>query len=156
MEKQRRILEERFWIGGLSAKTDCDPNALSSSLGHLWQQFNVQNIVGQLPERIGNQIYCVYTDYCDEDPIPNNIILGGRVGSPEDVPKHLSTVEVPAGTYAVIHAEGHLPFATRDAWESIDGESMDRSFRTDFEIYDARSLAPGKAEVEICIGLMDK
>ena len=153
METEIRNLEEGFWIAGLAAETNYDPQELSAALGRLWQQFNVQNIVGQLPDRLGTQIYCVYTDYCDEPSIPGTIILGGRVEEAAEIPEHLSAVKIPSGNYSVVHAEGHLPFATRDAWDGIDEELEDRTYRTDFEIYDARSLAPGKAEVEICIGV---
>lgn len=156
MKSNKKRLDEGFRIAGLSEQTDCDPMPQTAVLGGLWQQFNIQNVVGQLSDRLGNQIYCVYTDYCEDPVVPGMIVLGARVKSEAEVPDHLTSVHIPAGLYRIVQVEGHLPFATSDAWEHIDETLSHRRYKTDFEIYDARSLQAGKAEVEIFIGMGDE
>jgi 2-(1,2-epoxy-1,2-dihydrophenyl)acetyl-CoA isomerase len=37
-------------------------------IGQLWEHFFKENIRAQIPDKIGNDIYCVYTDYERDDP----------------------------------------------------------------------------------------
>jgi len=52
-----------FHIIGISVRTTNVSNKALKDIGELFGNFVGQNMMGKIPEKITEDIYCVYTDY---------------------------------------------------------------------------------------------
>ena len=67
----------------------------------------------------------------------------------------MTTLTIPAATYAVFTRKGPVAEVVCEAWEYIWQWSKEnkRAFTTDFELYDERALDPNHAQLDIYIAL---
>ena len=78
------------------------------------------------------------------------------VSSLEDVPENMTTLTIPAATYAVFTTrKGPIAEVVCEAWEYIWKWSKEnkRAFTIDFELYDERALDPTNVQLDIYIAL---
>jgi predicted transcriptional regulator YdeE len=57
------------------------------------------------------------------------------------------------GTYQKIIAKGKIPYCITDAWNDIWNSDIERAYKTDFEVYDARSKDWSNGEVDIYVSV---
>jgi predicted DNA-binding transcriptional regulator YafY/predicted transcriptional regulator YdeE len=143
-----------FAVIGLAVRTTNQNQQASHDIGALWQQFLGQQIAATIPNRVGQAIYCLYTDYELDHTRPYTVILGCPVSNLAEIPAGLVGHQVPGGLYAKHLAKGSLPQgAVYRAWAEIWQADLARQFSTDFEVYTERAYNPDDAEVDIFVAI---
>jgi predicted transcriptional regulator YdeE len=156
----KNVLQEPFLVAGFLVRTN---NTVEGSglgkIGPLWQRFYKDNLGGRIPDRADSALTVVYSDYASDEKGDYDYLLGARVTSVDHLPAGMNWKKVQPGTYAVFPTEaGQIPGVLQAAWRRIWQMPVGtmggkRAFLTDYEIYDARSANPERAQVEIHIGL---
>jgi predicted transcriptional regulator YdeE len=149
-----------FYIAGLAARTN---NAREMSgrgkIGHLWRDFLQPNMAAKIPNKVGVDLFAVYSDYESDHTGHYSYLLGLPVLSTDAVPANLTVKHVPAGRYAVFTSErGPLQTVVPELWRRIWTMSIAelgglRSFKADYEVYDQRAANPENAQIDLYIGL---
>lgn len=164
---------EEFDVLGISIVTD--NSKATDDINALWERFFKESIGQQIPDKLDDTIYAVYSDYQGDHEAPYRLTIGYRMppsGKKETPPASLSPPEKketasPAprsplglhyakcisGEYAVMSAAGEQPKALIETWEAIWSSDLDRTFATDFEIYGLRFFEDGINEVLIHVGV---
>jgi len=148
------IEHDGFLVAGPSIKTDNTKAA--EDLSVFWNKVFENNILTKIPDRSGDYVYGVYSDYTNPgdsekgfEDTGYSLTAGIQVSSIEDLPEGLVGRTIPAGKYALFIAK--KPEDIVDTWEEIwSTKELDdqRTFKFDFEEYGAESN-----EIKIYIGL---
>lgn len=146
---------DSFNLIGISVKTsNNDYDKLNADMGGLWNRFMSENIMGKIPGKISNDIYCLYTDYEGDYTLPYSAILGCRVENLDNIPDNLVGKFVSGGKYTKSVAKGNIfQGIVYDAWKKIWTMDTPRSYSTDFEVYGEKAQNPENAEVEIFVAI---
>jgi predicted transcriptional regulator YdeE len=116
-----------------------------------------KNPATALIDKLGDEIYAVYTDYESHHTGDYTFVLGFKVSSIQNLPAGLRGVEIPGGEYAVITSDpGPVMQVVPAIWEkiwSLPHLEHRRSYQADFELYGQRAMHPDHAEVDIYLGL---
>jgi predicted transcriptional regulator YdeE len=156
----RTITETPLYVAGYSVRTN-NANEMSGhgEIGPLWQRFMQQNLAAQIPDRADARTLVVYSDYASDEKGDYSYLLGTRVTSIDHLAAGMTYRKIVPGTYAVLTTEqGPLIEVLQAEWKKIWAMQPaalggKRAFLTDYEVYDARSINPQNAQVEIHIGL---
>jgi predicted transcriptional regulator YdeE len=103
--------------------------------------------------------YCVYTEYETDQTGAYTYFIGEEVDADSDVPEGLSTITIPAQSYAKFTTEsGQMPTVCINAWMDIwkmtsEDFGGERSYSADFEVYDERALDHANTVLDIYIGI---
>jgi predicted transcriptional regulator YdeE len=148
-----------FTVIGIAARTTNSRESGSNGvIPQQWQKFFQEGILDKIPEKIGPNIYAVYTDYASDHNGEYTFLIGATVKQGTAPPAGMVAKTIPAGQYAVVTSEkGPLPQVIPAAWQRIfqlesDGK-LCRAYKSDFEVYDQRSQNPSDAQVDIYLGL---
>jgi predicted transcriptional regulator YdeE len=149
---------EEIKVIGLQLRTKyCDMSA-ATQIGALWQKFFQEKCLEHIPHQTQPQrIVALYTDY-DRDG-NCTLILGAQVVKYEfmDMPKGMVFRKVPAGYYQLFAAEGPKDQIVGQTWKKIwENKELQRTFESDFELYDVSNLGCPDINVEIYIGIRYK
>ena len=142
---------EGFPVVGLSAVTSGNENA-SEEINALWEDFFKRSIGQDVPNRVDNVIYAVYSDYEGDHTQPYRLTLGYKV-TEGAVADHLHKIDVKTADYAMMGAAGEQPKALIETWTAVWQSDLDRRFETDFEVYGQRFFEEGVHEVLVCVGV---
>lgn len=145
---------ESFNVMGIKVRTANDGNA-GTDLPNLWAKFMGEQIKEKIPNKVSDAIYCLYTNYDGDHTQPYDAILGCKVSSTEDIPEGMVVHNIEATNGAKFLAKGSLikGEAVINTWFKIWKAGLDRTFTTDFEVYDERSSDMENAEVDIYISI---
>jgi predicted transcriptional regulator YdeE len=152
--------QDSFCVAGFSTRTN---NAAEASgkgkIGPLWQRWFAENLAAQIPNRVGNDVLAVYSDYASDEKGDYTYMLGARVSSIDNLPEGLTYRKIAAGPYAVFTTENGpvtqvVPAVWQKVW-ALPASEMGgkRAFLTDFEVYDQRAANPLHSQVDIHIGI---
>jgi len=146
---------ENFIIIGISTETTNENGKSAEDLGKLWEQFYAENISNQIPNKISDEIYSIYTDYETDYRGKYTSIIGLKVNSLDKIPNGLIGRKFKGGKYRKFVAKGQMPNAIMKTWQEIwkNDEELNRKYTYDFEVYGQKSChTNGKnAEVEVFI-----
>ena len=143
-----------FYIIGIAIRTTNQDGQGAKDIPMLWEKFIAENITAQIPGKLCNDIYCVYTEYEGDYTQPYTTVIGYRVESLESVPGGLTGVTIPGGSYRIFTAEGKLSDGiVINAWNTIWNTPVNRSYTADFEVYSSDNRNPDNTEVNIYIGV---
>ncbi len=143
---------EGFDIVGIDVTTTNENGQAADDINALWQRFFTEAIGDQIPNRTGEAIYAVYTDYEGDHTKPYRVIIGCKVSTADDIPDNLVAHHVPQSRVGVFSAIGEQPASLIRTWEHIwDMESLPRAFTSDYELYGPRFFEPNLHEVLIHI-----
>lgn len=144
-----------FKIIGIAIRTTNQNGQAASDLGQLWQQFYNEDILSQIPGKLNNDIYSVYTAYTSDYTGEYTALIGCRVTSLDSIPNGLTGKAFTGGKYALHQARGKMPDAVMNAWQHIwDREKeLNRKYTADFEVYGPKSQNPENAAVDIYIAI---
>jgi predicted transcriptional regulator YdeE len=149
--------QDGFDVYGISVVTTNAENRASLDINELWQRFYNESVIDRIPDKLGAEVYAVYSDYEGDHTKPYRLTIGCRV---TDAAKATSTglerAHVPAGQYQPFYARGEQPAALIGTWEEIWKSPLVRAFRADYEIYGPRFFEPGLHEVAVHIGIESK
>ena len=145
-----------FKIIGIGIESTNENGRAAEDLGNLWSRFYAENVFAQIPNKISDDIYAIYSDYESDYTGKYTCVIGLKVDSLEKVPAGLIGREFNGGTYQKIIARGQMPKAIVEAWKGIwaKDEELKRSYTADFEVYSQKSQNGDNSEVEIYIATL--
>jgi predicted transcriptional regulator YdeE len=156
----KTTLAEPIYVAGFMVRTsNAKEMSGNGEIGKLWGRFMQQNLAAQIPNRVGQNLIVVYSDYASDEKGEFNYLLGAPVTAVDSLPAGLSFRQVPPGQFAVITtAQGPIAEVMQSAWKRIWAMSPaelggTRAFLEDYEVYDQRSADPANSQVEIHVGL---
>ena len=134
-------------------KTTNEGGQSNIDCGNLWQRFEKEKIGEQIMGKIGHAVYAVYFEYEGDHLQPFSYFIGCKAEEDAPVPEGLSSIHIPAGTYAKVVAKGQMPDCIGKAWKEIWDMDIDRAYRFDFELYDERCADWNNAELDIFLSI---
>ncbi|KAF2334669.1 GyrI-like domain-containing protein [Flavobacterium ginsenosidimutans] len=145
---------KRFSIIGIAIRTTNEGGKSGKDIPQLWNKFISENIGDRIPNKLDNAIYCVYTDYEKDHTKPYTTIIGCKVSGLDEIPNDMIGKTIENSTYEKFTAKGNLTEgAVYNEWLKIWNSDLNRSFTSDFEVYDQRSANLQNGEVDIYIAL---
>lgn len=142
-----------FYLIGLAVRTTNENNQAMQDIGRLWGKFLGEDVSSKIPDRISDDVYCIYTDYENDATGAYTTLLGHKVVSLENIPEGLAGKEIPAATYQVFPSKGKLPDIVVNTWKQIWNSDIERAYIADFERYRSDSVDPENAEVETYVSV---
>ncbi|RYE00408.1 MAG: AraC family transcriptional regulator [Sphingobacteriales bacterium] len=105
----------------------------------LWQRFFEEQLSGKIPGKLGEAIYCVYTDYAGDYTQDYTTLLGCSTSSPEHVPEGMMSKQIAPGNYTCFEAKGKMEEGfVLQQWKEIWQSGLDRAYTSDFEVYEPK------------------
>jgi predicted transcriptional regulator YdeE len=148
-----------FLVIGIEARTTNAKEATAEGvIPRQWQRFFQEGILEKIPNKIGRNIYAVYSDYASDHNGEYDLVIGAMVNEGSVPPPGMVAKSVPGGRFAVLTSEkGPLPRVVPQDWQAIlkleDEKKLQRTYQADFEIYDQRTQDPQNAQVDLYIGI---
>jgi predicted transcriptional regulator YdeE len=148
------IVLDPFFLIGITVRTTNENGQSSIDIPKLWETFFARGIRAQIPEKISEDLYCVYTDYEQDHTKPYTTLLGCRVQHLDHIPEGMHGLEVKGATYRKFTAKGKITEGiVFQKWLDIWNTEMSRDFTTDFEIYGPKAQNPDDAEIDIFVSV---
>ena len=145
-----------FNIIGISVRTTNENNEAAIDIPALWNKFMTEGIAAQIPNKIDNNLYCIYTEYEKDFTKPYTTILGCKVENLSNVPAGMKGVSFPEASYQKFIAKGNiLEGMVFHEWNKIWNKNLNRSYAADFEVYGEKANDPADAEVDIFIAIKE-
>lgn len=143
-----------FQVIGIAVRTTNENGQSSNDIPALWGKFMSEGILGKIPNKTDDSLYCIYTDYEKDHTKPYTTILGCKVENLENIPSGMVGRIFEEANYEEFTAKGNLmQGAVFNEWMKIWNSEIPRTFVADFEIYDEKSHNPENAEVSIFVGV---
>jgi len=101
----------------------------------------------------------LYTEYASDKDGAYTYVLGARVTKVESVPAGMVAKKVPAGRYALFTSErGPVQKVVVEVWQRVlatpkSALGGDRTYKTDFEVYDRRAQNPADSVVDLYVSV---
>src|ERR1700761_80846 len=130
------LINPGFFVSGIHVRTTNQENKAQQDIGSLWQRFMSENLAAKIPDKLSDDIYCVYTDYETDHNGWYTTVLGCRVTSP-DSEQGLFSAFIPEGNYRLYKPNGEMPGCVLDTWMKIWEDCSDRNFVADYDRYKA-------------------
>ncbi len=120
-------------IAGISIRTANAGGRAQKEIGELWQKFTGQQILQNIPNRVNDDIYCMYTEYESDANAEYTTIIGCRVNDISDLPPDISGWLIPGQLYRLYNTE--TPGNIMATWMHIWQSDIDRAYAADFDVY---------------------
>ncbi|NDW18806.1 AraC family transcriptional regulator [Dysgonomonas sp. 216] len=145
---------DSFLIVGIAIRTTNKDGQSQKDINNLWNEFMYGQIPAYIPHKVSDDVYCVYTDYDSDFTGEYTTILGFKVSSANNLPEELVVKEIPASNYQVYDTSGKIPDCVLDIWTNIwQKPDVDRVYRADFEVYDAKAQDPENSKVSVFLSV---
>ncbi|WP_316842152.1 GyrI-like domain-containing protein [Pedobacter gandavensis] len=143
-----------FFVVGISVRTSNDPGKAIIDIPELWARFSTENIAAKLDHKLGDEVYCIYTDYEGDYTQPYTTVIGFTVQNLDQIPEGMRGVAIEAGPYEKYALKGNMNEGlVYNAWLDIWKSGASRTYTTDFEVYGEKAQNPEAAEVDIFIAV---
>ncbi|HPH99615.1 MAG TPA: GyrI-like domain-containing protein [Chitinophagaceae bacterium] len=143
-----------FNIIGIAVRTTNENSQAAKDIPALWNKFMSENILQQIPNKVDNTIYCMYTEYEKDHTKPYTTLLGCKVENLENIPTGMIGKTVEGGNYIKQTVKGNLMQGViANAWVKIWNANFSRLYTADFEVYGEKAQNPENAEVDIFIAV---
>jgi predicted transcriptional regulator YdeE len=151
---------ESFYVAGIEARTSNELEMQGKGkIGEVIARVRKDGVLKNLQNRVGPEIYAIYTDYESDRNGPYTYFLGAKVSSDEDVPTGMVLRHVPAGEYALVTGSGSPPASVavklwQEIWSLETSKQIDRGYKTDFEVHHGidENNDPG-GKIDLYVGL---
>jgi predicted transcriptional regulator YdeE len=148
------MIIQKFSVIGISVRTTNENGKSGEDIPALWNKFMSEEIQRKIPNKVSEDIFCIYTDYEKDHTKPYTTILGCKVESLDVVPENMTGKTIESANYEELTAKGNLAEGiVYNKWLEIWKSDLDRSFTADFEVYGEKTQNPENAEVDIYIAL---
>jgi len=147
---------QKFHVIGISLRTTNEDGQSAKDIELLWGRFWDEQIQQQIPNKINEDIYALYTDYETDFTKPYTTIIGSAVSSLENIPNGFVGITVETTTYQKFISKGKMPEAIFNTWLAIWGDkalNLERSYKADFTIHGKKYYDGDQAEVETYIAV---
>jgi predicted transcriptional regulator YdeE len=131
-----------FTVVGVTVRTNNAKEAGGQGeIPQLWQDAMQNGTLEQIPNKVGDGLVVVYSDYASDHTGDYNYTLGYRVSSVGTLPAGMVAKTIQAGKYAVLTSEQGPPQEVIPAlWQRINSMTPQqlggtRAYQTDFETY---------------------
>ena len=160
MNKTELFLPE-IKLVGIKIRTS-NQNELNYELGRIFpcvQRYFSAHVVENIPFRSKRgSTYCVYTEYDKDSRDEYSFFIGEEVSSFSDLPNGLEMHIIPPQHYAKFTVVGPMPGTVVNSWHKIWLMSEEelggqRSYVSDFEIYEEKSFYDKDVAFDIYIGI---
>ena len=148
------MIIQKFNVIGISIRTTNEDGQSGKDIPALWNKFMTEEIQGKIPNKVSEDIFCIYTDYEKDHTKPYTTILGCKVENLDNIPENMVGKTIESADYEELIAKGNLSDGiVYNKWLEIWNSDLNRSFTADFEIYGSKTQNPENAEVDIYIAL---
>lgn len=144
---------EGFTVVGISTTTTNEDGQAADDINLLWERFFKESVGQKVTDKIDDVIYAVYSDYEGDHTRPYRITIGYKTAGSENVADSMHAVHIEPGDYGIMSAQGPQPQTLVETWTAIWSSDLNRSFKTDFEVYGPRFFEEGVNEVLVYVGL---
>ena len=145
---------DSFMVIGISTRTTNENNQAATDIPALWQRFIGEQTMGKIPNKTGDSLYCIYTEYEKDHTRPYTTVLGCAVENLESIPDGMTGVTIGQANYEKFEAKGNLAEgAVFNEWTRIWNTDLKRAYTADFEVYDEKSADMANAVVDIFIAV---
>tara|TARA_R110001606_G_scaffold254596_2_gene402590 strand:+ start:51 stop:512 length:462 start_codon:yes stop_codon:yes gene_type:complete len=143
-----------FNIIGISIRTTNENGQASQEIAELWQKFMSENIVSKIPNKMGNDVYSLYTEYESDHTKPYTTILGCKVENLDNIPDGMVGSSFKGGNYIKTSAKGDLMQGLIvNHWSKIFEMDLERIYSADFEVFGEKAQNPSDAEVDFYVSI---
>lgn len=149
---------QKFHIIGISIRTTNENGQSANDIEALWGKFWGEEIQKQIPNKISDEIYAVYTDYETDFTGQYTTIIGLPASSLENIPKGFVGITIETGIYQKFVSKGKMPEAVFNNWLEIWANkelNLKRAYKADFTIHGQKYYDGEKAEVETFISVKE-
>ncbi|WP_373514516.1 GyrI-like domain-containing protein [Persicitalea sp.] len=145
---------QEFKVIGIAIRTTNENGQAAQDIPALWNKFMSESIADKIPNKTGNEVYCIYTDYEHDHTKPYTTVLGCPVATLENIPKGMMGKAFAMGEYVTYVAKGNIMEGmVIGTWHEIWNSDLPRKFTADFEVYGERAQNPENAEVDIFVAV---
>jgi predicted transcriptional regulator YdeE len=145
---------EAFYVVGISIRTTNANGQAAVAIEALWGKFWGENIQEQIPNKVNDEIYAVYTDYETDHTGPYTTIIGLSVNSLDNIPEGFVGIRIEKANYQKFVSKGKMPEAVVKTWMEIwQDTNMNRAYKADFTVHGEKYNDTDSAEVETFISL---
>lgn len=145
---------EPFHIIGISVRTSNENNQTAQDIGQLWAKFMSEGISEEIPNKLSDDIFSIYTNYESDHTKPYDTILGCKVSSLDTIPNGMVGQSFEGGTFAQFRSKGDVTKGViYNTWVDIWNTDLDRLYTADFEVYGEKAQKPSDAEVDIFVAI---
>lgn len=154
IETHDRSIIPTFQVIGVSSRTTNENGQAAKDIEKLWEKFWGEKIQNQVPNKVSEDIYAVYTDYETDFNGPCTTIIGMAVSSLEQIPEGMVGVRIEETTYQRFVSKGKMPEAVFNTWIEIwANKKLNRTYKADFTVHGEKYYDGDKAEVETFISI---
>jgi predicted transcriptional regulator YdeE len=156
----RALQQEGFTVVGIAVRTsNAEQMTPERPIGKQWERLFKEGVLAAIPNKADGNIVVLYTEYASDKDGEYTYVLGARVTKVESVPAGMVAKNVPAGRYAVFTSErGPVQNVVVEMWRRVwatpkSALGGDRTYKTDFEVYDQRAQNPADSVVDLYIAV---
>lgn len=150
----KTVFVKSFYVIGTAIRTSNEPGQAEKDIPGLWSRFLSGGLIEKIPNRINNDVYCVYTDYEKDHTKPYTTILGCKVSKLDNIPEGFIGKSISGGNCSVFTATGKIPEGVVfHEWVKIWNSGISRAYTADFEVYSEKAQNPDKAVIDIFVAV---
>ena len=145
---------DSFHVIGIAKRTSNAEGHASVDIPALWQKFMSENVIAKIPNKLTEEVFCVYTEYEGDHEQPYTTLIGCKVSSLNDIPEGCKGITISNGNVKKFVAKGDLMKGIIiQKWLQIWDLNLNRTYQSDYEVYGEKAQNPQAAEVEIFVGV---
>ena len=149
-----QVTIEPFKLIGISLRTTNENGRAAEEIGALRQQFMAKGIIDRIPNKTGNTVYSLYTDYEGDHTKPYTVLLGCKVSTLDTIPDGMVGRSIEGGNYVKLTAQGDLTKGLIvNQWAMIWELDLQRRYTADFEVFGDKAQNPVDAEVDFLVAV---
>lgn len=149
--KEERL--DAFTVVGIAVRTTNQDGKGLQDIGELFNRFFSEQIALAIPNKVCEDVYCVYTDYESDFQGEYTTILGCKVSEAESLPKGFGKKEIPECNYQQYEAQGEVHESVGRIWTHIWESDIDRAYIADFDVYGEEAKDPKNALVRTYLSI---
>ncbi len=145
---------EAFKVIGIAVRTTNENGQAARDIPVLWNKFMSEDIAGKIPNKVSDEVLCIYTDYESDHTKPYTTLLGCKVSTLENIPEGMTGKTFAAGEYTPFVSKGNIMEGmVIGTWQEIWNTELPRKYTADFEVYGEKAQNPEEAEVDIFVAV---
>ena len=156
----KAVQEEGFTVMGIAIRTsNAEQMTEARPIGKQWERLFKEGVLAEIPNKADGNILVVYSEYASDKDGEYTYLLGARVTKVDNVPAGMTVKKVAAGKYAVFTSErGPVQKVVVEMWQRVwatpkSAMGGERSYKTDFEVYDQRAQNPADSVVDLHVAV---
>ncbi len=156
----RAMQQEGFAVVGIAVRTsNAEQMTEARPIGKQWERLFKEGVLAAIPNKADGNILAVYSEYASDKDGEYTYLLGARLRKWKALPDGMTVKNVPAGRYALFTSErGPVQKVVVEMWRRVwetpkSALGGDRTYKTDFELYDQRAKNPADAVVDLYVAV---